>query len=217
MAHRIVVLASGSGTLLQALLDACASGEVDAEVVGVGTDRPGGEALERAGGASIPTFVLRVSDFATRGEWDVAMRDRVDGFHPDLVVSAGFMKLVGPAFLERFGGRMVNTHPALLPSFPGVHAPRDALAHGVKVTGATIFLVDAGVDTGRILGQVAVPVLPGDTVESLHERIKVVERQLLVDTVASWPPPELRTPAASEAAVPSESSLPEQSQKEPRP
>ena len=217
MAHRIVVLASGSGTLLQALLDACANGEVDAEVVGVGTDRAGVQALERAAGAAVPTFVLRVSDFATRGEWDVALRDRVDDFQPDLVVSAGFMKLVGPAFLERFGGRMVNTHPALLPSFPGVHAPRDALAHGVKVTGATIFLVDAGVDTGRILGQVAVPVLPGDTVESLHERIKVVERQLLVDTVASWPPPELRTPAASVATAPSESSLPEQSQKEPRP
>ncbi|HEX2857680.1 MAG TPA: phosphoribosylglycinamide formyltransferase [Propionibacteriaceae bacterium] len=205
MAHRIVVLASGSGTLLQALLDACASGEAGATVVAVGTDRPAVRALERAEGAGIPTFVLPVSDFATRADWDVALRDRVDEYGPDLVVSAGFMKLVGPAFLDRFGGRMINTHPALLPSFPGVHAPRDALAHGVKVTGATIFLVDAGIDTGRILGQVAVPVLPDDTVDSLHERIKVVERQLLVDTVASWPPPGVQP------------SLSSQNQKESRP
>ncbi|HET9127965.1 MAG TPA: phosphoribosylglycinamide formyltransferase [Propionibacteriaceae bacterium] len=205
MAHRIVVLASGSGTLLQALLDACASGEAGATVVAVGTDRPAVRALERAEAAGIPTFVLPVSDFATRAEWDVALSERVDGYSPDLVVSAGFMKLVGPAFLDRFGGRMINTHPALLPSFPGVHAPRDALAHGVKVTGATIFLVDAGIDTGRILGQVAVPVLPDDTVDSLHERIKVVERQLLVDTVASWPPPGVQP------------SLSSQNQKESRP
>lgn len=205
MAHRIVVLASGSGTLLQALLDACASGEAGATVVAVGTDRPAVRALGRAEGAGIPTFVLPVSDFATRADWDVALRDRVDEYGPDLVVSAGFMKLVGPAFLDRFGGRMINTHPALLPSFPGVHAPRDALAHGVKVTGATIFLVDAGIDTGRILGQVAVPVLPDDTVDSLHERIKVVERQLLVDTVASWPPPGVQP------------SLSSQNQKESRP
>ncbi len=205
MAHRIVVLASGSGTLLQALLDACASGEAGATVVAVGTDRPAVRALERAEAAGIPSFVLPVSDFATRAEWDVALSERVDRYSPDLVVSAGFMKLVGPAFLDRFGGRMINTHPALLPSFPGVHAPRDALAHGVKVTGATIFLVDAGIDTGRILGQVAVPVLPDDTVDSLHERIKVVERQLLVDTVASWPPPGVQP------------SLSSQNQKESRP
>ena len=205
MAHRLVVLASGSGTLLQALLDACASGEVGAAVVAVGTDRAGVGALERAEAAGVPTFVLPVGDFATRADWDVALRDRVDSYAPDLVVSAGFMKLVGSAFLERFGGRMINTHPALLPSFPGVHAPRDALAHGVKVTGATIFLVDAGIDTGRILGQVAVPVLPDDTVDSLHERIKVVERQLLVDTVASWPPPGVQP------------SLSSQNQKESRP
>lgn len=211
MAHRIVVLASGSGTLLQALLDACGAGEVDATVVAVGTDRPGVQALERAERASVPTFVLPVSQFATRAEWDAALRDRVDDYRPDLVVSAGFMKLVGPAFLERFGGRMVNTHPALLPSFPGVHAPRDALAHGVKVSGATIFLVDAGVDTGRILGQVAVPVLPDDTVESLHERIKVVERRLLVDTVASWPPAD----AAATAAAPAQSSVPDRPQTHP--
>ena len=200
MAHRIVVLASGSGTLLQALLDACASGEVDASVVAVGTDRAGVQALDRAVAASVPTFVLPVSDFSGRGEWDRALRDRVDSFHPDLVVSAGFMKLVGPAFLERFGGRTINTHPALLPSFPGVHAPRDALAHGVKVTGATIFLIDAGVDTGRILGQVPVPVLPDDTVDSLHERIKVVERRLLIDTVAAWPHADPRTPASTPPA-----------------
>ena len=202
MAHRIVVLASGSGTLLQALLDACDAGEVDAEVVAVGTDRGGVLALDRARAASIPTFVLPVSHFPDRAAWDEALRDAVAGYEPDLVVSAGFMKLVGPAFLAAFGGRMVNTHPALLPSFPGMHGPRDALAYGVKVTGATIFVVDDGVDTGRILGQVAVPVLPDDTVETLHERIKVEERRLLIDTVASWPPPGGTGPQPPASATP---------------
>ncbi len=190
MAHRIVVLASGSGTLLQALLDSCADGKVDATVVAVGTDRDGVQALDRARSASVPTFVLPVSQFSTRAAWDEALRDAVAAHEPDLVVSAGFMKLVGPAFLAAFGGRMVNTHPALLPAFPGMHGPRDALEYGVKVTGATIILVDDGVDTGRILGQVAVPVLPDDTVETLHERIKVEERRLLIETVATWPPAE---------------------------
>ena len=187
MALRIVVLASGSGTLLQSLLDACASGEVDATVVALGADRDGIRALDRARAASVPTFVLPVSRFPSRAAWDEALRDVVAGFAPDLVVSAGFMKLLGPAFLASFGGRTVNTHPALLPSFAGMHGARDALEYGVKITGATIFLVDDGVDTGRILGQVPVPVLPDDTVETLHERIKVEERRLLIDTVASWP------------------------------
>ena len=116
-------------------------------------------------------------------EWDIALADQVAEHAPDLVVLAGFMKLTGPAFLALFGGRTVNTHPALSPAFPGMHGPRDALAYGVKVTGATLFVVDAGVDTGPIVAQVVVPVLPGDDESTLHERIKVSERQMLVDWV----------------------------------
>ncbi len=183
MTLRLLVLVSGSGTLLQALLDAHASGNLAAEVVAVGADRSGIEGLARAERAGVPTFVVRVPDFASRAAWDAALAEACAGFSPDLVVSAGFMKLCGPAFLDRFAGRFVNTHPALLPSFPGAHGVRDALAHGVKVTGCTIFEVDAGVDTGRIIDQVAVRVEPGDTEETLHERIKVAERRLLVDTV----------------------------------
>ncbi|MFZ0529700.1 MAG: phosphoribosylglycinamide formyltransferase, partial [Propionicimonas sp.] len=143
----------------------------------------GTQGLARAQAAGVPTFVHPLAPGADRAAWDAGLAELVAAHQPDLVVSAGFMKLVGPAFLSRFAGRMINTHPALLPSFPGIHAPADALAHGVKVTGATVFVVDAGVDTGRILAQEPVRVLPGDTVESLHERIKRVERQLLVDTV----------------------------------
>lgn len=183
MPLRLVVLVSGSGTLLQALLDAATAGELDAQVVAVGADRAGAYGLVRAEAAGVPTFVHPLAEGADRAAWDVALADLVAGHEPDLVVSAGFMKLVGPAFLARFAGRMINTHPALLPSFPGMHGPRDALAHGVKVTGATVFAVDAGVDTGQILAQEPVRVLPGDTVESLHERIKIVERRLLVDTI----------------------------------
>ena len=183
MPMRLVVLVSGSGTLLQSLLDASASGELDASVVAVGADRPDAYGLVRAELAGVPTFVHPYSRGDDRAAWDAGLAELVAAHQPDLVVSAGFLKLVGPAFLARFGGRTINTHPALLPSFPGLHGPRDALAHGVKVTGATLFLVDEGVDTGRILAQEPVRVLPDDTVESLHERIKIVERQLLVDTV----------------------------------
>lgn len=183
MPMRLVVLVSGSGTLLQALLDASASGELAARVVAVGSDRPDARGLARAESAGVPTFVHPLAAGADRAAWDAELTDLVAAYDPDLVVSAGFMKLVGPAFLARFGGRMINSHPALLPSFPGTHAVRDALAHGVAVTGATIFAVDAGVDSGRIIAQEPVRVLPGDDVETLHERIKIVERQLLVDTV----------------------------------
>lgn len=185
MSCRVVVLVSGSGTLLGALLAAIAAGSVPAEVVAVGADRDGIEGLARAQRAGIPTFCHPYSKGSDRARWDADLTRLVAQHDPDLVVSAGFMKLVGQAFLDRFGGRMINTHPALLPSFPGMHGPRDALAAGVKVTGATVFQVDAGVDTGRILAQEAVPVLPDDTVETLHERIKVVERRLLIDTVTS--------------------------------
>jgi formyltetrahydrofolate-dependent phosphoribosylglycinamide formyltransferase len=177
---RIVALASGSGTLLQAVLDAQA--EVGAEVVAIGSDQAGVPALQRAG--AIPTFVVPVGDFDTRAAWDAALADRVAGYKPDWVLSLGFMRLLGPAFLGRFAGRIVNSHPALLPAFPGAHGVRDALAYGVKVTGCTVHLVDAGVDSGPIIAQEAVAVRPDDDEASLHERIKVVERRLVVDVVA---------------------------------
>ena len=183
MTARLVVLVSGSGTNLQALLDACADAAYGASVVAVGADRDDIEGLARAERAGVPTFVARVGDFSSREHWDRALADKVAAFEPDLVVLAGFMKLVGEQFLERFGGRTVNTHPALSPSFPGMHGPRDALEYGVKVTGCTLFVVDEGVDTGVILAQSAVPVEDDDDVESLHERIKVAERAMLVDTV----------------------------------
>ena len=180
---RLVVLVSGGGTNLQALLDAAADPAFGAEVVAVGADRPAIEGLARAERAGVPTFVERLGDHATRADWDAALTEAVAAHAPDLVVSAGFMKLLGPAFLDRFAHRVVNTHPALSPSFPGIHGPADALAYGVKITGATLFVVDAGVDTGVIVAQVAVPVEETDDVESLHERIKVAERRMLVDTV----------------------------------
>ena len=180
---RLVVLVSGAGTNLQSLLDACADPAYGAQVVAVGADRAGIEGLARAERAGVPTFVTRVGEFETREAWDAALADEVAAHEPDLVVSAGFLKLVGHAFLARFGGRLVNTHPALLPAFPGMNGAGDALAYGVKVAGATLFVVDAGVDTGPILAQAVVPVEDDDTEESLHERIKVAERTMLVDTV----------------------------------
>ena len=183
MTARLVVLVSGSGTNLQALLDACADPAYGAAVVAVGADREDIEGLRRAEKADVPTFVLRVKDFTERADWDRALTDAVAAYRPDLVGLAGFMKLVGPAFLERFGGRTVNTHPALSPMFPGMHGPRDALAYGVKVTGCTLFLVDAGVDTGPIVAQRWVEVDDDDDEATLHERIKQVERAMLVDAV----------------------------------
>jgi phosphoribosylglycinamide formyltransferase-1 len=180
---RVVVLVSGSGTTLQALLDAAADPAYGAAVVAVGADRDGIEGLARADKLGVPTFVQRVGDHSSRADWDAALTASVGEYQPDLIVSAGFMKLVGPAFLARFGGRFVNSHPALLPSFPGMHGPRDALEYGVKLTGCTLFFVDAGVDTGPIVDQRAVPVYPTDDVAELHERIKVAERDMLVDTV----------------------------------
>ncbi len=180
---RIVVLVSGSGTNLQALLDACVDPGYGVTVVAVGSDRGEILALDRAIKVDVPTFVVRVNDFTDRSGWDLALTEAVSDFEPDLVVLAGFMKLVGAAFIGRFGGRVINTHPALSPSFPGMHGPRDAVAYGVKVSGCTIFLVDDGIDTGPILAQDTVPVFEGDDETSLHERIKTVERALLVDTV----------------------------------
>ncbi len=180
---RLVVLVSGSGTNLQALLDAAQEEGSPFGVVGVGADRDGTGGVERAEARGIPTFVCRVPDYATRADWDCDLERQVSEASPDLVVSAGFMKVLGPAVLR--ARRVVNTHPALLPSFPGAHGVRDALAHGVRVTGCTCHWVDAGVDTGPILDQRAVLVEVGDTVESLHERIKVVERAMVVDVVSA--------------------------------
>ena len=178
---RLVVLVSGSGTNLQALLDASADPAYGADVVAVGADRDGIEGLARAERAGTPTFVRRVRDYPSRDDWDRALAEAVGEHQPDLVVSAGFLKLVSEEFLGQF--RMVNTHPALCPAFPGMHGAAEALAYGVKVTGATLFVVDGGVDTGPIVAQVAVPVEDADTADSLHERIKVAERQMLVASV----------------------------------
>ena len=182
---RLVVLVSGAGTNLQALLDAASDPAYGASVVAVGADRDGIEGLTRAERAGLPTFVHRVKDFPDRAAWDRALTASVAEHRPDLVISAGFMKLVGSAFLAEFGGRFVNTHPALSPAFPGMHGAADALAYGVKVTGCTIFFVDDGVDTGPIVAQAAVGVEDDDTPDSLHERVKVVERALLVDTIGA--------------------------------
>lgn len=178
-----MVLASGTGSLLNSLLDA-AQGDYPARVVAVGVDRDC-RATQIAAGAGIPAFAVRVGEHPTRDDWDAAITEATAAHSPHLVVSAGFMRILGPQFLSRFNGRILNTHPALLPAFPGAHGVRDALAYGVKVTGCTVHLVDAGVDTGPILAQQPVEVRDGDNEETLHERIKVVERQLLVDVVAA--------------------------------
>ena len=177
------MLVSGSGSNLQALLDACADPAYGAKVVGVGADRDGIAGLDRAATAGVPTFVHKVKDYAERVEWDRALTASVSEHKPDLVVSAGFLKLVGDDFLAAFGDRYINTHNALLPAFPGIHGPRDALEYGVKVAGATLFFVDGGVDTGPIIAQVVVPVEDDDTEETLTERIKEVERRQLVEWV----------------------------------
>jgi phosphoribosylglycinamide formyltransferase 1 len=180
---RLLVLVSGAGSILQALIDACAGPGFGAQIVAVGADRDGTGGVARAHVAGIPTFVRKLNDFPDRPSWDQALTKDCASFEPDLVIAAGFLKLVGPDFLAHFGGRMVNTHPALLPSFPGMHSVRDALAHGVKVTGCSVILVDSGVDSGPILAQQAVPVFVDDDEENLHERIKVAERALVVETV----------------------------------
>ena len=180
---RLVVLISGAGTNLAALLDACADAAYGAKVVAVGADRDGIAGLDLAAAAGVPTFVEPVKAYPSREEWDRMLTAQVAEHKPDLVISAGFLKLVGPAFLAEFGDRYLNTHNSLLPSFAGIHGPRDALAYGVKVAGATLFFVDAGVDTGPIVAQVAVPVLDDDDEVALTERIKEAERHQLVEHV----------------------------------
>jgi phosphoribosylglycinamide formyltransferase-1 len=181
---RIVVLVSGTGSNLQAVIDAVRAGDLDVEIAAVGADRPGTQGVERSSAAGIETFVVDFKSFADRADWNHALTRTCLSYAPDYVVSSGFMRIVGEEFIGAFDGTYINTHPALLPSFPGAHGVRDALAYGVKVTGCTVHIADAGVDTGPILAQRAVEVLPGDTEETLHERIKVEERALLIRTLA---------------------------------
>jgi phosphoribosylglycinamide formyltransferase-1 len=190
---RVVVLLSGTGSLCAALLAAAADPGYPVEVVAVGSDRAGAAGLAHARQHGVETFVQALGQHPDRAAWDRALAAELTARRPDWVVSAGFMKLLGPAVLGAFPGRVLNTHPALLPAFPGAHAVRDALAAGVPTTGATVHVVDAGVDTGPVLAQRPVPVLPGDDEARLHERIKTVERELLVQTlgdlvVAGLPP-----------------------------
>ncbi|WP_428340801.1 phosphoribosylglycinamide formyltransferase [Mycobacterium sp.] len=180
---RLVVLASGTGSLLASLLNAAVD-DYPARVVAVGVDRDCA-AVDIAAAAALPSFRVPLADNPNRAAWDVALTEATVAHSPDLVVAAGFMKILGSEFLSKFVGRTLNTHPALLPAFPGAHGVADALAHGVKVTGCTVHLVDAGTDTGPILAQQAVPVLDDDDEETLHERIKVTERRLLVDVIAA--------------------------------
>jgi len=182
---RFVVLASGTGTLLQSLLDATADPGFPAQVVAVGADLPDAIALDRATKAGVPTFVLPVEDFPSRTAWEDALTAAIAEWSPDWVFCAGFMRILGSATLSHFSNRIINTHPALLPAFPGAHAVRDALVYGVRVTGCTMHLVDEGVDTGPIIAQAPVHVDASDDEASLHERIKMAERSLVVGTIAA--------------------------------
>ena len=180
---RIVVMVSGSGTNLQSILDSVAAGDLNATVLAVGADKPC-LGIERAEAVGIETFLVEPSNYDTREAWNRTLEEKITSYGADYIIFAGFMRIVDAQLVDRFKNRIINTHPALLPSFPGAHGVRDALAHGVKVTGTTLHLVDSGIDTGPILAQVAVDVLDDDTEETLHERIKVKERVLLVETIA---------------------------------
>ena len=187
---RVLVLASGSGTLFQALIDQRESLGIDIVGLIADSDVP---ACERAEAAEIS--VQTVPMIANRSEWDAQLCEAISSFAPDLIVSAGFMRVIGAQTLAAFEGRIINTHPALLPEFPGAHAVRDALAAHVAVTGTTVHFVDAGVDTGEIIEQREVAVLDSDNEATLHERIKVVERELLVETVGKFARGELQVKA----------------------
>ena len=180
---RLVVLASGTGTLLASLLQS-ARGDYPARVVAVGVDRDC-VAVDVAKDADVPVFCVRLRDYPDRAAWDAAITESTAEYEPDLIVSAGFMKILGPQFLSRFIGRVINSHPALLPAFPGAHAVAATLDYGVKITGCTVHLVDAGTDTGPILAQEVVAVQDDDDEATLHERIKVVERRLLAEVIAA--------------------------------
>ena len=182
--QQVVLLASGAGTLAQSVLDSTVSSDRPYRVTALVSDRDC-EAVARATDAGIATAVVRPGDHADRTSWDRELTSVVRGFAPDWVVSAGFMRILGQAFLAEFPDRVLNTHPALLPSFPGAHAVRDALAYGVSVTGCTVHLVAAGVDTGPVIAPRAVDGRPDATEATLHERIKLVEREMLVDVLTA--------------------------------
>ncbi|MDQ3914291.1 MAG: phosphoribosylglycinamide formyltransferase [Actinomycetota bacterium] len=178
MGARIVVLVSGAGSNMHALVEACRAGEVPGEVVAVVADRAC-TGIDVAGDEGIETAVLDPRGYATREEWSAALRDLVEAFAPDLVVSAGFMRILAPVFVGAFSGRLINLHPSLLPAYPGAHAVRAALEDGVRVTGTTIHFVDDHVDHGPPILQREVPVEPGDDEATLHDRIKAAEHALL--------------------------------------
>lgn len=182
--QRLAILISGAGSTMRAVLDAAQVDEhYGAQPVVVISDKPDAAGLAIAASAGVPTEVVNVADFPDREAWNQALAATIARYEPDLVLCAGFMRILGAPVLEVFGGRIINTHPALLPSFPGAHAVRDAIAHGVKVTGCTVMMVDAGVDTGPIIAQAVVEVRDNDTQDSLHDRIKAVERDLVATTV----------------------------------
>lgn len=177
---RLVVLASGEGTVLQSLLDS----PMHRRIVAVGSDVPGCRALQRAADNGITAFCVDPAAFTRRTDWDGALQAQLEELDPAWIALAGFMRILGPSLVQAFANRIVNVHPSLLPAFPGAHAVRDALEAGVKVTGCTVHFVDEGIDTGPIIAQRAVQVEPGDDVESLHARIKVAERQLLISVLS---------------------------------
>jgi len=178
----LVVLISGGGSNLRALLEASQDAEFPARVVAVGADRDA-EGFEHAEDYGIPTFSVALSNFADRDAWGDALLEQVQFWQPDLVVLSGFMKLLPPRVVEALSPNLINTHPAYLPEFPGAHGVRDALAAGVTQTGASVIVVDNGVDSGPIISQERIPILPGDSETSLHDRIKPVERRLLIQAV----------------------------------
>lgn len=180
---RIVVLASGRGTNLQAIIDASESGRLLGKVVALVSDSPDAVALERARRHGIPQVVVDRKSYASKNEFDLGLLEAVRRLSPDLVVLAGFMRLLGRSFLERFPGKVINIHPSLLPAFKGLQAQKQALDYGVKYAGCTVHFVDEGVDTGPIIGQRAVPVLPDDTEDTLAARILVEEHSLLVECI----------------------------------
>jgi phosphoribosylglycinamide formyltransferase-1 len=178
----VVVLISGSGSNLLALLKAAENPLYPVRILAVGSDRPA-QGLAHADLFGVPSFVVEPTRFENVDGWAQKLRENIQHFKPDLVVLAGFMKILPPSFVQAFGGNIINTHPSLLPLFPGAHAVRDALAAGARETGVTIHVVDQGVDTGPVIAQRNVTVMPAEDEETLHERIKVVERELLVETV----------------------------------
>ncbi len=184
MKIRVLLLASGDGSLVQAIIDAVKKDELDIHIVGLVCDQPGARVIERVKAAGIPTYLIPIA--VARQQWDKEIWDVGIELNPDLIVSAGFMRILSPEFVERF--KVINSHPSLLPNFPGVHAVKDALLANVAMTGTTIHWVDSGVDTGEIIAQVEIAVVPNDDIASLHERIKIVERGLIVETISKLLP-----------------------------